>query len=83
MRRSWKDLVPKQPLYRGEPILLAKLADKDPCGSCRSNQEGLSRSHVKVTRESAVAGLIFRVIGGCDVVRAGNSRNGGPRARQF
>jgi pilus assembly protein CpaB len=73
---------PRQPLYAGEPILTAKLANQsDLLGNARRIKKGYRVAAVKVTRESAVAGLIFpgdRV----DVMSfvRGSSTNNGPRA---
>ncbi len=51
---------PKQPMYSGEPILVAKLANRDDLlGNARRIKKGYRVAAVKVTRESAVAGLIF------------------------
>ena len=73
---------PKQPLYAGEPILQAKLAKEgDLVGTARRIKKGFRVAAVKVTRESAVAGLIFPGdrVDVMSFVRA-SSGNNGPRA---
>jgi pilus assembly protein CpaB len=74
---------PKQPLYSGEPILMAKLAkQEDLVGTARRIKKGYRVAAVKVTRESAVAGLIFPG-DHVDVMSFvhSNGRGTGPRAK--